>query len=41
VGTSIPLGTHVTTSQGVSTIFAGQQAMAIYNLIKDITIVVV
>jgi hypothetical protein len=41
VGVAAPLGTHVTTSQGVSTLFAGQQAMAIYNLIKDVTIVVV
>jgi len=41
VGVTAPIGTHVTTSQGVSALFGGQQAMAIYNLIKDITIIVV
>jgi len=34
-------GTWVSTSQGVAVLFTGKQAMAIYNLIKDIVITVV
>jgi hypothetical protein len=41
VGVNRTPGTWVTTSQGVSTLFAGAQAVAIYNLIKAITITVV
>lgn len=41
VGVDIAQGTWVTTSQGVSTLFAGQQAVNIYALIKDITIIIV
>jgi hypothetical protein len=33
-------GTWVTTSSGVATLYAGKQATAIYNIIKDMTIVV-
>jgi hypothetical protein len=41
MGTYIPAGRWVTTSQGVQTSFAGEQAVAIYDLIKDMTITVV
>jgi hypothetical protein len=41
VGVNRTPGTWVTTSQGVSTLFAGAQSVAIYNLIKAITITVV
>lgn len=41
VGVNNVAGTWVTTSQGVATLFAGQQAVAIYDLIKDINIVIV
>lgn len=34
-------GTYVSTSQGVSVLFAGAQTINVYNLIKDMTIVVV
>lgn len=34
-------GTWVSTSQGVAVLFTGNQAMAVYNLIKDTTIIVV
>lgn len=34
-------GTWVSTSQGVAVLFSGNQAIAIYTLIKDIVIVVV
>lgn len=34
-------GTWVTTSTGVATLYAGSQTVNIYNLIKDITIIVV
>lgn len=33
-------GTWVTTSTGVAALFDGAQAMSIYNIIKDMTIVV-
>lgn len=35
------LQTWVSTSQGVSYLFAGAQTLTIYNLIKDMTITVV
>ena len=41
VGSPAAPGTWVTTSQGVSTLFMGAQAVVIYNLIKDIVITVV
>jgi len=41
VGVAQVAGTWVHTSQGVSTLFDGTQALAIYNIIKDMTIVVV
>lgn len=41
VGPNSVQGTWVLTSTGVATIFAGNQALAIYQLIKDITIIVV
>ena len=34
-------GTWVSTSQGVAVLFTGKQAVAIYNLIKDLVIIVV
>lgn len=34
-------GTWISTSQGVAVLFTGKQAMAVYNLIKDIIITVV
>ena len=40
VGGAATPGTWVTTSTGVATLFTGNQAIAIYNLIKDMTIVV-
>lgn len=40
VGQQPKTGTWVSTSQGVSAIFDGAQAIAIYDLIKDMTIVV-
>jgi len=38
-GTTVD-GTWVSTSQGVATLFAGKQVIAIYTLIKDMAIVV-
>ena len=34
-------GTWVSTSQGVAVLFTGKQTMAVYNIIKDMTITVV
>jgi hypothetical protein len=36
-----PEGTWVSTSQGVAVLFTGKQMLAIYNIIKDMTITVV
>lgn len=41
VGVNSTQGTWVMTSQGVSAIFDGQQTVAIYDLIKDIDIIIV
>jgi hypothetical protein len=41
VGVGRTPGTWVSTSQGVSTLFAGAQSVNIYNLIKAMTITVV
>lgn len=40
MGTNQTPGTWVTTSQGVSTLYSGSQTINIYNLIKDMTIIV-
>jgi hypothetical protein len=39
VGPNSQPGTWVSTSQGVSALFDGAQAMAVYNIIKDMAIV--